>query len=164
MWQSGYFRRAWSIAAKGLQNATIRVRTVQCACRYFAIRSSQMPSVSESKDGLTDSYRPLLTVFWITTAIFLFLIAFMFTQDWIPNAEKFSTFVFLPGISVLCILGIALMVLAALAKIMKGLKNAFLIVGTSSIGMPVSIVLHNVLYAAIRAGFGNDILQKLGGN
>jgi len=123
-----------------------------------------MPSVSESKDGLTDSYRPLLTVFWITTAIFLFLIAFMFTQDWIPNAEKFSTFVFLPGISVLCILGIALMVLAARAKIMKGLKNAFLIVGTSSIGMPVSIVLHNVLYAAIRAGFGNDILQKLGGN
>ena len=123
-----------------------------------------MPSVSESKDGLTGSYRPLLTVFWVTASIFMLLIAFIFIQIWIEIPGEILNLIFLPGISVLCILGIALMVLAARAKIMKGLKNAFLIVGTSSIGMPVSIVLHNVLYAVIRAGFGNDILQKLGGN
>jgi cytochrome b561 len=125
-----------------------------------------MLSASESKDERAGSFKALLTVFWITAAIFLFLIASIFIQIWIPIAAKnrimFLNF-FLPGIAALSLLGIVLIVLAVRSKILKGLRKGLILVGASAVGMPVSALLHNVLYALIIAWFGNDFLQKLGG-
>jgi len=102
------------------------------------------------------SIKPLLSVFWITVVIFLLLIAFIFTQHLIPSSNQIFKYVFFPGVVLLTILGTILIVMAARTRLRKGLKYSFVLTGISAIGMPVSAILHNVVYGLMIYFFGED--------
>ncbi len=108
------------------------------------------------------SIKPLLGVFWITVVIFLLLIAFIFMQNHIPNSNQIFNYVFFPGIVLLTILGTILIVMAARARIRKGLKYSFVLTGISAVGMPASAILHNVVYALMIYFFGEDFWGSQG--
>jgi len=115
-----------------------------------------MPESEEPASIGVRTIIPLLAVFWITVVIFLLLISFIFTQHLIPNSNQIFQYVFFPGVVLLTILGIILIVMAARARIRKGLKYSFVLTGVSAVGMPASVILHNVVYGLMIYFIGED--------
>jgi hypothetical protein len=96
----------------------------------------------------------LLGVFICTVVVFLILITFIFTQQWIPSSRIYFVYIFFPGITVLTVLGIVLIIMAARAKLKRNLKWALILTGVSVVGMPVCAILHNAVYGLFILMFG----------
>jgi hypothetical protein len=94
-------------------------------------------------------------IFWAMVAVFIILIGTIFALMPLVKGLPFS-YIF-PAILVIFIgLGIALIVLTVRKKV-EGTGKAFLLLtGASAVGMPVSIILHNLIYALLILWFGED--------
>jgi len=115
--------------------------------------------MAAAQDPVSERGKPpgsILGVFIGTVAVFLLLIAFIFAQEWIPNSNTYFEYIFFPGIAALTILGVVLVILAARAKLGRGLKLALTLTGVAAIGMPASAILHNVVYGLLILWFGQD--------
>ncbi len=121
-----------------------------------------MSSSNESKNLQANNQRLLFVTFWITASVFFLLVAFICSKQLIPLPYDIQALIAVSGVAALTILGILLIVMAARARIHKGLRRAFLLAGISAVAMPISAILHNVLYALLIKWFGEDILNKLG--
>ena len=86
----------------------------------------------------------ILSVFWMTVAVFLLIISATFIH--IPVLEKLmsGSLRFLV-IALFFLLGSALITLTVKAKITGKLRTFLLLTGASAAGMPVFVVLHNAV-------------------
>ena len=103
-------------------------------------------------------YISTLVIFWITFAVFILLIANMFLGRYLP----FQSLIGLPSYALLSLLGIALIVLAAIARFTKISKVFFILTGSGAAGMGISIVLHNLLFGLLMILFGKGFWERTG--
>lgn len=122
-----------------------------------------MPETGLEASGNSKSTGLILGVFLATVVVFLLLIAFIFTQQWIPSSNMYFEYVFFPGIAALSILGIALIILAARTKLQRGLRLALMLTGISAVGMPASAILHNLVYGLFIILFGGEFWERFNG-
>lgn len=118
----------------------------------------------DSRDGGVQLGRPLITVFWVSVSIFIFLIGFIFLQNFISGSSGMFRYTFFLGVVALIILGISLIILARRAAIKRSLKIAFILTGVSIVGMPACTILHNVVYGVLIAIFGEGVWGAGGGD
>ncbi len=106
------------------------------------------------QDKKNKIYISTLVIFWL---IFAFFILNVFSMYLIG---PFIRFISIPSMVILSILGIVLIVLASRAKFTKISKAFFILTGASALGMTISGVLHNLVYALLvklfREGIGNE--------
>jgi hypothetical protein len=90
-------------------------------------------------------------IFWALVGVFV-LIVCLFP----PQAFRGNIFLWFLGIfgAILLLLGVALIVLTVREKVSGMLQKFFLLTGASAIGIPVSILLHNAVYALFIHFFG----------
>ena len=103
-------------------------------------------------------YTSTIVIFWITFAFFIMVMAGMF----LSFLSFARIFVGLPGRVVLSILGIALIVLAARAKFTKISKAFFILTGSSALGIGLSMILHNLVFALLIKLFGEGFWAGMG--
>ncbi len=87
-------------------------------------------------------------VFWVLIAIFVILVAVIFTgmgRFWGPKLPSVIVIIFLA--ITLLILAAALVVFTVNAKEAKIQKTFFILTGISAVGIPICAVLHNLVYA-----------------
>ena len=99
--------------------------------------------------------KPIRSVFWALIAVFI-LNMLMITL------EPPSGYVFFAGISMFFLLGAALLALTLRQKVEGKLRIFLLLTGASVVGMPVFILLHNLVYAAGIGLFGADVWGAAG--
>jgi len=88
------------------------------------------------------------SIFWALVAVFVIDVGMMFMGVLSNGYAIFA------GLAVLFGLGVTLLVLAARAKMKKILKAFLLLTGASAAGMPLFVVLHNVVYGLFIYFFG----------
>ena len=100
-------------------------------------------------------------IFWAMVAVFVILIVAIFALNELSRDIPFGYI--MPAALVIFIgLGIALIVLTVKKKI-EGKPKAFLLLtGASAVGMPVFVVLHNLVYALLILWFGEDFWGAMG--
>jgi len=103
-------------------------------------------------------YTSTLAVFWLTFALFILVMAGMYLY-FIPYIGIITGVGFM---AVLSILGIALIILAAKGKFIKIARVFFILTGASALGMGLSMVLHNLVFALLIKLFGESILGSMG--
>lgn len=111
------------------------------------------------EDKKNKIYISTLVIFWITFAFFILNISSVFGMYLIG---PFNRFISLPSMVSLPILGIALIVLAARAKFTKISKAFFILTGASALGISVSGLLHNLVFALLIKLFGEGFLAGMG--
>jgi len=109
--------------------------------------------MQDKKDKI---YISTLVVFWL---IFAFFILNVFSMYLIG---PFIRFISIPSMVILSILGIVLIVLASRAKFTKISKAFFILTGASALGMTISGVLHNLVFALLIKLFGEGFLARMG--
>jgi hypothetical protein len=114
-----------------------------------------MSAEDSIKPAVTDT-RLLLTVFWSAVILFVLLITFIFTQNLFEELDNFFQYVFFPGIAILTVLGIVLIILAARTPVIKPLRISLILAGSAIAGMPVCVILHNVVYGVFIYLFGDN--------
>ena len=95
-------------------------------------------------------YVSTLVIFWITFAFFIMVMAGMYLYI-IPYIGIITG---VPFRAILSILGIVLITLAAKAKFTKIAKVFFILTGASALGMGLSMILHNLVFALLIKLFG----------
>lgn len=101
----------------------------------------------------------IATIFWILVGVFI-VTASMIA---IPVFRKHISFPIMAiSGAILFLLGIALMIITIKAKIEGILKSFLILTGASSIGIFVSIFLHNAIYGLLIYFLGADIWERLG--
>jgi hypothetical protein len=103
-------------------------------------------------------YTSTLVVFWLTFAFFILVMAGMYLY-FIPYIGIITGVAFM---TILSILGIVLIILAAKGKFIKRARVFFILTGASAIGMGLSMVLHNLVFALMIKLFGESILGSMG--
>jgi len=78
-------------------------------------------------------------IFWTLVAVFVVIVVSMI---FILPAMRF---IFLPAIVVFVLLGVALLFLTVKTKVGGILKKFLLLTGASAVGLPVFVLLHNVV-------------------
>ena len=112
------------------------------------------------KDKKSRIFISIIVIFWILFAAFILIIASMFGMPLLGGSQfRFS---FIPLMIILPLLGIALIVLVTRIKIKKASKAFFILTGASAIGIAISGLLHNLLYALLIKLFGEAIWNNLG--
>jgi hypothetical protein len=86
----------------------------------------------------------ILSVFWMTVAVFLLIISATFIRVSIFEKLMSGSLRFII-IALFFLLGAALITLAVKFKITGKIRTFLLLTGASAAGMPVFIVLHNVV-------------------
>jgi hypothetical protein len=99
--------------------------------------------------------KAIQTIFWVMVAVFIILIGTIFALMPLVRGLPFG-YIF-PAVLVIFIgLGITLIVLTVKKKV-EGTGKAFLLLtGASAVGMPVFVILHNLVYALLILWFGED--------
>jgi MFS family permease len=92
--------------------------------------------------------KPIWSIFWALVAVFVIEMVMMLAP--LPQ----NGYVLFAGLIILLGLGVTLLVLAARAKLTKMLKAFLLLTGASATGIPVFIVLSNVVYGLFIYFFG----------
>ena len=97
--------------------------------------------------------RLIRSVFWILVGVFVIIACTMF----IPTLNGLVIrFIILPAGVVLAGLGVTLIVLTVKKKV-RGIRKKFLLLtGASAVGIPVFVILHNLVYALLILWFGED--------
>ena len=103
-------------------------------------------------------YTSMLVIFWIIFAFFIIVTAGMYL--YVVPYIGFVTGV--PFRAVLSILGIVLIILAAKAKITKIARAFFILTGASALGMGISMILHNLVFALLIKLFGEGAWSSMG--
>jgi hypothetical protein len=103
-------------------------------------------------------YISTLAIFWITFAFFIMVMAGMYLYI-IPYIGIITG---LPFRAILSILGIVLIILAAKAKFTRIAKVFFILTGASALGMGISMILHNLVFALLIKLFGESIFGSMG--
>jgi hypothetical protein len=103
-------------------------------------------------------YTSTLIIFWLTLAFFILAILSMFLELF----PRFMLIVVMPLIALVSVLGITLIILAPKAGLTKIGKIFFILTGASAIGIGVSMVLHNLVYALFIKLFGQDVWGSSG--
>ncbi len=82
------------------------------------------------------------SVFWALVGVFVIVVSMIL----IPRGGRlWMPFVFLPAIAVFVLLGAALLFLTVKTKVGGILKKFLLLTGASAVGLPVFVLLHNVV-------------------
>jgi hypothetical protein len=102
--------------------------------------------------------KPIWSVFWALVAVFVVVLGIMFI------GMPLQGYVLFAGLAVLFGLGVALLVLVARAKLKKMLKAFLLLTGASATGIPVFVVLSNVVYGLFIYFFGPGFWGGIGGD
>lgn len=103
-------------------------------------------------------YTSTLVIFWIIFALFIMVMAGMYLYI-IPYI---GIIIGVPFRAVLSILGIVMIILAAKAKFTKIAKVFFILTGASALGMGLSMILHNLVFALLIKLFGEGIWSGMG--
>ncbi len=97
--------------------------------------------------------RMLSIIFWAMSAIFVFIMFFLF----VPAPDRVKQVLF-PVAAVLglvwLLLGIVLIVLASKSRLEKKHKVFLILMGASAVGVPAFAVLHNLVYGLMIILFG----------
>ncbi|MCD6426804.1 MAG: hypothetical protein J7L03_01690 [Caldisericaceae bacterium] len=99
---------------------------------------------------------------WILSITLIVLTGTIFLQDFIPRYLVFPS-IFGGGI-LLLICGIWLIVLTVKRKVQGKLRKFLILAGVCAVGIIVSIILHNLIYALFIYLFGPNFWAKLGTN
>lgn len=112
--------------------------------------------MENSKDKI---YTSTVVIFWVTLAFFILTISNIFFMNLI---DLFNRYVFFSSALLLPCLGIALIILAKKAKITRISRAFFILTGASALGMVISSVLHNLVYALLTMLFGESLWAGIG--
>jgi len=112
--------------------------------------------MQDKKDKI---YISTLVIFWLIFAFFILNVSSMYGMYLIG---PFIRFISIPSMVILSILGIVLIVLASRAKFTKISKAFFILTGASALGMTISGVLHNLVFALLIKLFGEGFLARMG--
>ncbi len=104
-------------------------------------------------------YISTLVIFWLIFAFFILNVSSMW---FMPLFGQFIQFISIPSMVILPILGIVLIVLAARAKFKKISKAFFILTGAAALGITISGVLHNLLFALLIKLFGEGFAAGMG--
>ncbi len=104
-------------------------------------------------------YTSTVVIFWIILAFSILTISNIFIMN---EFDLFNRYLFFASGIILCCLGIALIVLAAKAKLTKVSKAFFILTGASAAGMVIGSVLHNLVYALFIKIFGESFWAGMG--
>ena len=104
-------------------------------------------------------YTSTVVIFWIILAFSILTISNIFIMN---EFDLFNRYLFFSSAIVLSCLGIALIVLAAKAKLTKISKAFFILTGASAVGIVVGSVLHNLVYALFIKLFGEGFWAGMG--
>ena len=104
-------------------------------------------------------YTSTVVIFWIILAFSILTISNIFIMN---EFDLFNRYLFFSSAIVLSCLGIALIVLAAKAKLTKIAKAFFILTGASAAGIVVGSVLHNLVYALFIKLFGEGFWAGMG--
>ncbi|MCL5771039.1 MAG: hypothetical protein M1479_02025 [Actinobacteria bacterium] len=103
-------------------------------------------------------YISTVVIFWITFAFFVMVMAGMFLYR-VPYIGIITGIYLIAAIS---IMGIVLIILASKAKFSKLAKIFFILTGASALGMGLSAVLHNLVFALLIKMFGEGVWGSMG--
>jgi hypothetical protein len=100
------------------------------------------------------------SIFWALVAVCILMLLFVFIQ---PPVKMFNMGIFMAvGGIALVILG-TLLIFFTVKDRTRGLLRAFLILaGASTVGITVSVVLHNAIYGLFIYFFGVDFWDRVG--
>ena len=112
--------------------------------------------MQDKKDKI---YLSTLVFFWLTFSFVILTAASIFSMNLIG---QFIQFIIIPLIIILSILGMILIILASRAKLTKISKAFFILTGASTLGIIVSIVLHNLVFALLIKLFGESFWANMG--
>jgi len=102
-------------------------------------------------------------VFWATALVFaLLLVLFFVIQNVIPDNRNFFELAILPVVGLLTLLGIVLIFMAARARVTRAFRTWLILTGVSAVGIPLSAILHNLLYALGIHFFGREFWGEPG--
>ncbi len=120
----------------------------------------------ETMDIITDkNYKAgkpspgITAVFWLLAAAFLATVIYFA----VPMVTKYVGFLYVAICgSILFLLGVVLIILTIRQKIKGLLRKMLLLTGASSVGILVSVLLHNVFYGLFIRFFGVDFWDRIG--
>ncbi len=94
-------------------------------------------------------YISTVVIFWITFAFFIMYFAGMYTAgiEYLYLSHYIGILIGVPFQAVLSVLGIVLIILAAKAKFTKIAKVFFILTGVLALGMVLSMILGNLVFA-----------------
>ncbi len=101
----------------------------------------------------------ITAVFWLLVAAFSAIVIY-FAVPVIPEYVEFL-YVAICG-SILFLLGVVLIILTIKQKIRGLFRKMLLLTGSSSVGIFVSVLLHNVFYGLFIKFFGADFWDRIG--
>ena len=104
-------------------------------------------------------YTSTVVIFWIIVASSIITLSNIFILN---ELDLFNRYLFFASAAVLTLLGIALIVLAAKARITRISKAFFILTGASAAGIVVASVLHNLVYALFMQIFGEGFWAGIG--
>jgi len=110
-------------------------------------------------DARNKIYTSMITVFWILLAFSVLALSNIFILN---EFDLFNRYIFFASAVILTLLGIALIVLAAKAKINRISKAFFILTGSSAAGIVIGSVLHNLVYALFIELFGKGFWAGMG--
>ena len=103
----------------------------------------------------------LMAVFWTSVVTFVMAVSYIFIPMAIPIRRPLWPF-FVALVTISFFLGAALIFLTLKEKVGGRLKKFLLLTGVSVVGMPVSIILHNLIYGLFIYFFGQDFWEGIG--
>jgi len=104
------------------------------------------------------------STFWVLVGVFVIVVAAMVSASFAQEAECLFTGVwfFITAGALFLLLGVALLVLAVKGKPRSLLKKFLILTGAAAAGIPVSAVLHNVIYGLFIHFFGEGFWDRSG--
>ncbi len=103
-------------------------------------------------------------IFWALIVVFIVLIMSIFAPvAFVPAFRRglFLWFLIISG-AAFFLLGVALIVLTVKEKVGGMAKKFFILTGASAVGLPVFVILHNVIYGVFIHFFGADFWDRIG--
>ena len=100
------------------------------------------------------------SIFWALVGVFV-VMAIVFAIPAVRELFMGLLFMAFSG-AVFALLGVALIFLTVKEKVAGMLKRFLLLTGASAVGIPVSAVLHNLVYGLFIYWFGADFWDRIG--
>jgi hypothetical protein len=99
--------------------------------------------------------KSIRAIFWAMVAFFIITVGTMYIG--VPLGGNFPLgYLVLPSAAIFLILGVILLVLTLKKKVEGKLKIFLLLTSASAVGLPVFVVLHNLVYALFIYFFGEN--------
>jgi hypothetical protein len=92
--------------------------------------------------------KTIRVIFWAAVAFFVIIIGTIFLGTQLAGNLPVIN-IFLPLVIIFSILGISLLVLTVKKKITGTIKKFLLLTGASAVGLPVFVILHNLVTAML---------------